>query len=92
MLAAAWLAWQQRDKLRTIELRPAPVAGWIILLLSLLLMAVTRSQDIPMIEVATPNPGAFGMPAAYRRLAAGPHFRLSSCLSYLFCASAQLAA
>ena len=56
MLAAAWLAWQQRDRLRAIELRPAPVAGWIILLLSLLLMAVTRSQDIPMVEVATQIP------------------------------------
>ena len=24
MLAAAWLAWQQRDKVRTLEMRPAP--------------------------------------------------------------------
>ena len=60
MLAAAWLAWQQRDKLRAIELRPAPVAGWIILLLSLLLMAVTRSQDMLMIEVATQIPVLLG--------------------------------
>ena len=61
MLAAAWLAWQQRDKLR----RPSNcarrrVAGWIILLLSLLLMAVTRSQDIPMVEVATQIPVLLG--------------------------------
>lgn len=56
MLAAAWLAWQQRGKLASIALRPAPVAGWIILLLSLMLMAVTRSQDILMIEVATQIP------------------------------------
>jgi len=60
MLAAAWLAWQQRGKLGSIELRPAPVAGWIILLLSLLLMAVTRSQDILMIEVATQIPVLLG--------------------------------
>jgi hypothetical protein len=60
MLAAAWLAWQQRDRLKAIELRPALVAGWIILLLSLLLMAVTRSQDIPMIEVATQIPVLLG--------------------------------
>jgi exosortase len=60
MLAAAWLAWQQRDRLKTIELRPALVAGWIILLLSLLVMAVTRSQDIPMIEVATEIPVLLG--------------------------------
>jgi exosortase len=60
MLAAAWLAWQQRDRLKAIEFRPALIAGWIILLLSLLLMAVTRSQDIPMIEVATQIPVLLG--------------------------------
>jgi exosortase B len=60
MLAAAWLAWRQRDKLDSVELRPAPVAGWMILLPSLLLMAVTRSQDIPMIEVATQIPVLLG--------------------------------
>jgi exosortase len=60
MLAAAWLAWRQRDKLDSIELRSAPVVGWIILLASLLLMAVTRSQDIPMIEVATQIPVLLG--------------------------------
>jgi exosortase B len=60
MLAAAWLAWQQRGKLASVELRPAPVAGWIILLLSLMLMAVTRSQDILMIEVATQIPVLLG--------------------------------
>ena len=60
MLAAVWLAWQQRDRLRTIELRAAPVAGWIILLASLLVMAVTRSQDIPVVEVATQIPVLLG--------------------------------
>src|ERR1700760_2932035 len=60
MLAAAWLAWQQRERLKTIEFRPALIAGWVILLLSLLLMAVTRSQDIPMIEVASQIPVLLG--------------------------------
>ncbi len=60
MLAAAWLAWQQRGKLASVSLRPAPVAGWIILLGSLLLMAVTRSQNILMIEVATQIPVLLG--------------------------------
>jgi exosortase len=41
-------------------LRPAPVAGWIILLLSLLLMAITRSQDLLMVEVATQIPVLLG--------------------------------
>src|SRR5258707_8287505 len=60
MLAAAWLAWQQRDKVRTLEMRPASVAGWVILIVSLLVMAVTRSQDIPMVEVATQIPVLLG--------------------------------
>ena len=60
MAMAAWAAWQQRDKLYSIELRPAPVAGWIILILSLLLMAVTRSQDLLMVEVATQIPVLLG--------------------------------
>jgi exosortase len=60
MAMAAWAAWQQRDKLYSIELQPAPVAGWIILLLSLFLMAVTRSQDLLMVEVATQIPVLLG--------------------------------
>ena len=60
MAMAAWAAWQQRDRLRSIELRPAPVAGWSILLLSLLVMAVTRSQDLLMVEVATQIPVLLG--------------------------------
>jgi len=56
MLAAAWLAWQQRDRLASTAFRPAPVAGWSILLISLLLMVITRSQDILMVEVATQIP------------------------------------
>jgi exosortase len=60
MLMAGWAAWQQRDKLRSIELQPATVAGWIILLVSLLLMAVTRSQDLLMVEVATQIPVLLG--------------------------------
>jgi exosortase len=60
MLAAAWLAWQQRSKLASTSFKPAVVSGWIILLSSLLLMAVTRSQNIPMIEVATQIPVLLG--------------------------------
>jgi exosortase B len=60
MLAAVWLAWQQRGKLASAALKPAPVAGWVILLISLILMAVTRSQNILMIEVATQIPVLLG--------------------------------
>ena len=60
MLAAAWLAWQQRGKLASIPFKPALASGWIILLASLLVMAVTRSQNILMIEVATQIPVLLG--------------------------------
>ena len=60
MLAAAWLAWQQRGKLASIPLKPAPVAGWLILLASLAVMAIARSQNIVMIEVATQIPVLLG--------------------------------
>jgi exosortase len=60
MLAAAWLAWQQRGKLASVSFKPAPAAGWIILLGSLALMVVTRSQNILMIGVATQTPVLLG--------------------------------
>lgn len=60
MLAAAWLAWQQRERLSQIVQRPAPFAGWFILIVSLLVMAVTRSQDVLMIETFTQIPVLLG--------------------------------
>lgn len=60
MLAAVWLAWQQSAKLASTPQRPVPIAGWIILISSLLLMAVTRSQDILMVEVFTQIPVFLG--------------------------------
>ena len=60
MLAAVWLAWQQSAKLASTPQRPVPIAGWIILISSLLLMAVTWSQDILMVEVFTQIPVFLG--------------------------------
>jgi exosortase B len=60
MLAAAWLAWKQRGKLATVAYKPAPIAGWAILLVALFVLAVTRSQDVLMIEVATQIPVLLG--------------------------------
>ena len=60
MLAAAWLAWKQRDKVAAVAFKPAPIAGWAILLVALSLMAITRSQDILMIEVVTQIPALLG--------------------------------
>ena len=60
MLAAAWLAWQQRGRLSHIAQKPAAIAGWIILIISLLAMAVARSQDVLMIETFTQIPVLLG--------------------------------
>ena len=60
MVMAAWTAWQQRHRLQSVELVPAPVAGWAILLISLLVMAITRSQDLLMVEVASQIPVLLG--------------------------------
>ena len=68
MVMAAWAAWQQRHRLQSVELVAAPVAGWAILLISLLIMAITRSQDLLMVEVASQIPVCWG---AFCSLAGG---------------------
>jgi exosortase B len=60
MVMAAWTAWQQRYRLKGVESAPAPIAGWSILLVSLVVMAVTRSQDLLMVEVASQIPVLLG--------------------------------
>ena len=61
MLACAWLAWRQLGALRAAPVSPAPVAGWVLLLLALALMVVTRSQDLMVIEAATQIPVLFAL-------------------------------
>ena len=51
MLAAAWLAWQQRNKVRSLILKPALLAGWSMLLFGLVMLVVMRSQHELMVEV-----------------------------------------
>jgi exosortase B len=60
MLAAAWVAWQSRDRLRTVAVAPAPKAGWAVLLFGLGLMVIGRSQDILVIEVFSQIPVLVG--------------------------------
>src|ERR1700749_3678369 len=43
--ASLWLAWQSRERLRLVKLRPAPVFGWMILLAGLVLMFLARIQQ-----------------------------------------------
>jgi exosortase B len=54
--AAAWLVWQCRDKLRTATVSPSPVLGWSVLLLGLVILVLSRNQDIWFLEVASEIP------------------------------------
>jgi exosortase B len=56
ILAAAWMAWQCRDQLRKVSIAPAPLAGWVFLVVGLVLMIVGRSQDVLMVEVLSQIP------------------------------------
>jgi exosortase B len=54
--ASAWLVWQSRDKLRNAALSPAPVVGWLALIGGLVLLVLSRNQDIWFLEVASQIP------------------------------------
>ena len=54
--AAAWLVWQSRDKLRTATVSPSPFLGWLVLLLGLVILVLSRNQDIWFLEVASEIP------------------------------------
>jgi exosortase B len=56
ILAAAWLAWQCRDRLKSAVISPAPIAGWAILLAGLAMMIFTRALDILFLEVLSEIP------------------------------------
>jgi exosortase B len=56
ILAAAWLAWQSRDKLRATTLSPSPSLGWLVLLGGLVVLVLSRNQDIWFTEVASEIP------------------------------------
>jgi exosortase B len=56
ILAAVWLAWQCRDELKKSVISPAPMTGWAILLVGLLMMIIGRSQDVLLIEVLSEIP------------------------------------
>ncbi|MBR0836992.1 exosortase [Bradyrhizobium manausense] len=43
--ATLWLVWQSRDRLKRVELAPAPVAGWAVLLSGLVLLYLSRLQQ-----------------------------------------------
>jgi exosortase B len=58
--AALWLVWQSREKLKSVALAPAPVIGWTILLLGLVLMFLARTQGVLTVEVLSALPVIVG--------------------------------
>lgn len=60
ILAALWIAWQNRHALKDVAISPAPFAGWAILLAGLVMMVVGRSQDVLMVEVLSEIPAISG--------------------------------
>src|SRR5258705_13295041 len=54
--AALWLVWQSREKLKLTPLSPAPIAGWVVLISSLILMFLARTQGVLTVEVLSAIP------------------------------------
>ncbi len=54
--AAVWLVWQSRDKLRKATLSPSPLPGWLALIGGLIVLVLSRNQDIWFTEVASEIP------------------------------------
>lgn len=49
--ASFWFVWQSRSSLRAVVSEPSPLAGWITLLVGLLLMFLARTQGVLTVEV-----------------------------------------
>src|SRR6201994_4432195 len=54
--AAVWLVWQSRDKLRAATIAPSPTWGWTSLIGGLVVLILSRNQDIWFTEVASEIP------------------------------------
>jgi exosortase B len=54
--ASLWLVLQSRERLRSAEIQPAPVTGWLVLLFGLAGLILARNQDIWFLEVASEIP------------------------------------
>lgn len=53
LVVSAWLLYLRRHELAALPAQPRPVAGWTLLLLSLALYALGRSQDIIMFAIGS---------------------------------------
>jgi exosortase len=58
--AALWLAWQARYRFKDIPTRPAPLIGWPLLLVALILMFLGRTQEVVAAEALSIIPAVAG--------------------------------
>src|SRR5262245_20513656 len=50
LAASLWLVWTSRSDLQNIAVRPAPIPGWALLIVGLVMLFVARTQDLISIE------------------------------------------
>ena len=70
LAVSALLLWQKRERLLNGPARPAPWAGWGMLMFGLLLYVVGRSQSIILFELGSQIPVIAGALAVMRGMAA----------------------
>jgi exosortase B len=71
ILGVTWLLlWQKRERLLTGPARPAPWAGWGMLIFGLLIYVLGRSQNIILFELGSQIPVIAGALALMRGMAA----------------------
>jgi exosortase B len=58
--ASLWLVWQSRERLRATKISPAPISGWVTLLIGLVLMFLARTQDVLTVEALSIIPVVTG--------------------------------
>jgi len=59
--ASLWLVWHERSMLRRVRIAPAPFLGWLALLSGLILLVLSRIQDVLTTEALSMIPVAIGI-------------------------------
>jgi exosortase B len=54
--ASIFLVWQAREKLRSVTITPSPILGWLSFTGGLVVLIISRNQDIWFTEVASEIP------------------------------------
>jgi exosortase B len=60
LMVVAWLFWTARQSIAQTETKPAPIVGWPVYILGLLVYALGRAFDISSLEFASQIPVVIG--------------------------------